>query len=122
VPRYGIAHDSHIFAGNVIGDEGFATHRSFIAGMDWAVEQGCHVISMSLGASTMLGDQPVDDYEQIGQACLDAGTLVVAAAGNEQRPASVGSLPSTPPRTHPSSWPLQPSIGGSVSRDSRAEA
>ena len=83
VPRYGIAHEAQIFAGKVLGDDGFGTDRLIIAGMDWAVEQGCQVISMSLGAATSIGDQPNDDYEQIGQVCLDAGVLVVAAAGNE---------------------------------------
>jgi subtilisin family serine protease len=83
VPRYGIAHEAQIFAGKVLGDDGFGTDRSIIAGMDWAVEQGCQIISMSLGAATRIGDQPNDDYEQIGQVCLDSGVLVVAAAGNE---------------------------------------
>jgi len=85
VPRYGIAHEAEIFAGKVLGDDGFGTDRSIIAGMDWAVDQGCQIISMSLGAKTSVGDQPSDDYEQIGQVCLDAGTLVIAAAGNESR-------------------------------------
>ena len=83
VPRYGIAHSAHIFAGKVLGDDGVGTDRSIIAGMDWAVEEGCQVISMSLGAATSVGDQPNDDYEQIGQICLDSGVLVVAASGNE---------------------------------------
>ena len=83
VPRYGIAHNAHIFAGKVLGADGFGTDRSIIAGLDWAVEQGCQVISMSLGAATSIGDQPNDDYEQIGQVCLDSGVLVVAASGNE---------------------------------------
>jgi subtilisin family serine protease len=83
VPRYGVAHEAHILAGKVLGDDGFGTDRSIIAGMDWALEQGAQVISMSLGAATAIGDQPNDDYEQIGQVCLDAGVLVVAAAGNE---------------------------------------
>jgi subtilisin family serine protease len=82
-PRYGIAYEAEIYAGKVLGDDGFGTDRSIIAGMEWAVEQGCQIISMSLGAATQLGDQPSDDYEQIGQVCLDAGVLVVAAAGNE---------------------------------------
>ncbi|MCP3460314.1 S8 family serine peptidase [Bradyrhizobium sp. CCGUVB23] len=94
-PRYGIAYEAEIYAGKVLGDDGFGTDRSIIAGMDWAVDQGCQIISMSLGAATRLGDQPSDDYEQIGQVCLDAGTLVIAAAGNEsarpQRIAPVGS-------------------------------
>jgi subtilisin family serine protease len=58
VPRYGIAHEAQIFAGKVLGDDGFGTDRSIIAGMDWAVEQGCQIISMSLGAATRVGDQP----------------------------------------------------------------
>jgi len=94
-PRYGVAHEAQIYAGKVLGDDGLGTDRSVIAGMDWAVDQGCQIISMSLGAATRMGDQPNDDYEQIGQACLDAGTLVIAAAGNEsarpQHIAPVGS-------------------------------
>ncbi|MGM9489750.1 S8 family peptidase [Ideonella sp. YS5] len=93
VPRYGVACDAEIFAGKVIGDDGFGTDRSIIAGMEWALDQGCHIISMSLGAATNVGDQPSDDYEHIGQVCLDAGTLVVAAAGNEStRPGLVSPV------------------------------
>lgn len=84
-PRYGVAYEAEIFAGKVLGDDGFGTDRSIIAGIDWALEQGCQVISMSLGAETQVGDLPNDDYERIGQVCLDAGTLIVAAAGNESR-------------------------------------
>lgn len=95
VPRYGIAGEAEIYAGKVLGDDGFGTDRSIIAGMDWALGEGCQVISMSLGAAVGAGDQPNEDYEQIGQVCLDAGTLIVAAAGNESsRPgliAPVGS-------------------------------
>jgi subtilisin family serine protease len=92
-PRYGVAHDAEIYAGKVLGDDGFGTDRSIIAGMDWAIEQGCHIISLSLGAATTLGEQPSEDYEQIGQVCLDAGTLVVAAAGNESaRPGRISPI------------------------------
>lgn len=94
-PRYGIAYEAEIYAGKVLGDDGFGTDRSIIAGMDWALDQGCHIISMSLGAPTKLGDQPNDDYEQIGKVCLDAGTLVVAAAGNESaRPQRINPVSS----------------------------
>jgi subtilisin family serine protease len=92
-PRYGIAYEAEIYAGKVLGDDGFGTDRSIIAGMDWALEKECQIISMSLGAATRLGDQPNGDYEQIGQVCLDAGTLVVAAAGNEsQRPQRIAPI------------------------------
>ena len=92
-PRYGIAYEAEIHAGKVLGDDGFGTDRSIIAGMDWAVDQGCQVISMSLGAPTNVGDLPDEDYEQIGQACLDAGAVVIAAAGNESaRPARINPV------------------------------
>lgn len=92
-PRFGVAYEAEIYAGKVLGDDGFGTDRSVIAGMDWALEQGCQIISMSLGAATGLGDQPSDDYEQIGQVCLDAGTLVVAASGNESsRPGRINPV------------------------------
>ncbi len=92
-PRYGVAYAAEIYAGKVLGDDGFGTDRSIIAGMDWALEQGCQIISMSLGAATSVGDQPNDDYEQIGQVCLDGGSLVVAAAGNEsERPTRIAPV------------------------------
>lgn len=82
-PRYGVAYEAEIYAGKVLGDDGFGTDRSIIAGIEWALEQGCDIISMSLGAMTMEGDLPNEDYEHIGQVCLDANALIVAAAGNE---------------------------------------
>jgi subtilisin family serine protease len=92
-PRYGIAYESEIYAGKVLGDDGRGTDRSIIAGMEWALEQGCHIISMSLGAETFIGDRPSDEYEDIGRICLDAGALVVAAAGNESgRPGFVAPV------------------------------
>lgn len=92
-PRFGVAYEAEIYAGKVLGDDGFSTDRSIIAGMDWALEQGCQIISMSLGAEASIGDQSVDDYEHIGQVCLDAGMLVVAAWGNESaRPGRISPV------------------------------
>jgi subtilisin family serine protease len=94
-PRYGIAYEAAIYAGKVLGDDGNGTDRSVIAGMDWALDQGCQIISMSLGSPADVGDQPNADFEQIGRVCLDGGSVVIAAAGNEsERPgliAPVGS-------------------------------
>jgi subtilisin family serine protease len=92
-PRYGIAYEAAIYAGKVLGDDGMGTDRSVIAGMDWALDQGCQIISMSLGSATQVGDQPNADFEQIGKACLDGGTVVIAAAGNESsRPGHVAPV------------------------------
>jgi subtilisin family serine protease len=92
-PRYGIAYEAAIYAGKVLGDDGMGTDRSVIAGMDWALDQGCQIISMSLGSAAQVGDQPNADFEQIGKACLDGGTVVIAAAGNESsRPGNIAPV------------------------------
>lgn len=94
-PRYGVAPEAEIFAGKVLGDDGFGTDRSIIAGIDWALANRCEVISMSLGAATTVGTVPNDDYEQIGEVCLDAGTLIIAAAGNDSsRPGHIAPVSS----------------------------
>jgi subtilisin family serine protease len=92
-PRYGIAYEAAIYAGKVLGDDGMGTDRSVIAGMDWALDQGCQIISMSLGSAAEVGDQPNADFEQIGRVCLDGGTVVIAAAGNESsRPGHIAPV------------------------------
>ncbi len=56
--------------------------------MNWALQQGCHIISMSLG--TKMKDQ-LYAYGQASKRALDAGCLVIAAAGNNaKRPNSTG--------------------------------
>src|SRR5262245_18493019 len=92
-PRYGIAYEAAIYAGKVLGDDGMGSDRSVIAGMDWALDQGCQIISMSLGTAAQVGDQPNVHFEQIGKACLDGGTVVIAAAGNESsRPGHIAPV------------------------------
>ena len=78
-PRYGIAHRSVIFVGKVLTNSGSGTTASVLAGMNWAIANRCTVISMSLGSQA-----PVQAaYTAAGQAALNSGCLVVAAAGNE---------------------------------------
>ena len=47
-------------------------------GMNWAIANRCAVISMSLGSQA--GPQP--SYTAAGQAALNNGLLIIAAAGN----------------------------------------
>ncbi len=81
VPRYGIASEASIFVGKVLSNTGSGTSATVLAGMNWAVANRCPVISMSLGAP----GGPAAFYTQAGQAALNAGCLIVAAAGNESR-------------------------------------
>ncbi|MGH3912203.1 MAG: S8 family serine peptidase [Pseudonocardiaceae bacterium] len=78
-PRYGVAFSDNIFIGKVLSDQGSGTDAQILAGIDWAITNGCRVISLSLG-SNMRSVSPT--YEAVGQRALDAGCLVIAAAGN----------------------------------------
>jgi hypothetical protein len=77
-PRYGIAHACRIFVGKVLSNSGSGSTASVLAGMNWAIANRCEVISMSLGSQS-----PVQAaYTAAGQAALNAGCLIIAAAGN----------------------------------------
>ena len=77
--RYGIAYEAEIFVGKVLSDAGSGTDSGILAGINWAVSNGCHVISMSLGADVPQVHPP---YVAAGRRALDRGSLIVAAAGN----------------------------------------
>jgi subtilisin family serine protease len=77
--RYGVAYESDIFAGKVLSNSGSGTDASILAGINWAVGQNCHVISLSLGADVPQAHPP---YTTAGQVALSKGSLIVAAAGN----------------------------------------
>jgi subtilisin family serine protease len=77
--RYGVAPQAEVFAGKVLNDQGFGTDAAILAGIDWAITNGCRVVSMSLGADIR---EVSATYETVGQRALAAGTLIVAAAGN----------------------------------------
>ncbi|HEY9315718.1 S8 family serine peptidase [Williamsia sp.] len=87
---YGIAPGAAIFVGKVLSNQGTGSDTGILAGIEWALANRCQVISMSLGANI---PQPVVAYETIGQRALAAGTLIIAAAGNNaRRPADPGFI------------------------------
>ncbi len=99
-PRYGVAGEAELYVGKVLGDEGSGGDGGILEGIDWAVEHGCHIVSMSLGSPVEPGQRYSAVFEEVARRALAAGTLIVAAAGNEsRRPESVA------PVGHPANCP-----------------
>src|SRR5262249_10755375 len=74
VRRYGIAHGAAIFAGKVLSNQGSGATSGIVAGIEWAVVNGCQIVSMSLSANI---NQKIQQYEVPIQRALNAGTLVI---------------------------------------------
>lgn len=105
-PRYGVAYGAQIFAGKVLSNAGSGADGGILAGINWAVQNGCQVVSMSLGSPTGLGDSPSQTYQRAAVNAERKGTLIVAAAGNESnRPGSIR------PVTHPANCPTILAVG-----------
>jgi subtilisin len=100
LPRYGIAFNAEIHAGKVLNNQGSGTDTHILAGIEWAIRNKCAVVSMSLGAPVQLGQPFSPTFEHVGRRSLAAGTLIVAAAGNDsQRPQDIE------PVSHPANCP-----------------
>jgi subtilisin len=100
LPRYGVAFEAEIFAGKVLSNQGSGGDAGILAGIDWAMTNGCAVVSMSLGARVQPGQGFSQIFEQAAQRALAAGTLIIAAAGNESaRPGFIA------PVGHPANCP-----------------
>ena len=78
----GIAPDATLMCVKSIRGDGFGGAVNIAGGMEWAVEHGCDLISMSLG----MVDAGVTDKEILRRTCeavLDAGIVAMVCAGNE---------------------------------------
>ncbi len=74
----GVAWNCSILPIKSLADDGQGYYSDVIAGIDYAVEQGAHVINLSLG-----GDVPDPDLEDAVRNALQNGVVVVAASGND---------------------------------------
>ncbi len=83
--RYGVAPGAHIYAGKVLNNRGSGAQAWVLDGMTWAANNGCQVLSMSLGSKVIPGQSYDIAYERAAQFALSKGTLIVAAAGNESK-------------------------------------
>lgn len=80
--RYtGIAPEASLYIAKVLLADGSGMMSDVMAGIEWAVEQGVHVIGLSLG-----GPAPCDGTDALSETCdaaVEAGVVVCAAAGNQ---------------------------------------
>lgn len=102
LPRYGVAYEADIYVGKVLSNQGSGKGSWILAGMNWAVANGCQVISMSLGSATEPGEPFSEFYENVAKRILNRGTLVIAAAGNESKRSNGVIKPCASPANCPS--------------------
>jgi subtilisin family serine protease len=106
LPRYGIAYESDIYIGKVLSNQGSGTDGGILAGIQWAMANGCAVVSMSLGQSGCQIPPVSQVFEQVAQRAFAAGTWIIAAAGNDsQRPGHIC------PVSHPANCPSITAVG-----------
>jgi subtilisin family serine protease len=99
-PRYGVAGGADLYVGRVLDDMAHGSDRGFLAALEWAVGQGCRIVSASLGQRVAPGTPYSRVIEQAARRALRAGTLVLGSAGNDSdRPTTVE------PVSHPANCP-----------------
>ena len=78
----GMAPEATLMCVKSIDAEGFGGSANIAGGMEWSVEHGCDLISMSLG----MVNSEIPDRELLRRSCvsiLDAGIVAAVCAGNE---------------------------------------
>ncbi len=83
LPRYGVASEAEVFAGKVLANGGRGNDGAILAAINWAITNGCRIISMSLGSAATIGQPYSQVFETAAQRALAANSLIIAAAGNE---------------------------------------
>lgn len=81
-----VAPGARLLPVRVLGNDGSGSVKDVVEGIDYAVAQGADVINLSLGGDVPLAGSDASFDAAIGRA-LDAGRVVVAAAGNDGLPA-----------------------------------
>jgi subtilisin len=102
----GVAPKAYLYAVKVCDAQGFGSLIRIIEGIEWAVDNGMKIISMSVGG---IIHSFAEEYAC--QRAYDSGLLLVAAAGNEW-----GG-----PVTYPARFPSVIAVSATCSNDSLAE-
>lgn len=100
-PRYGAAFEAELLIGKVLSDAGRSEERSVLNGLNWAIENGATIISMSLGSRVSPGAPADPVFEEIAKEAMESGILIIAAAGNDSR----RDLGLIRPVSHPANCP-----------------
>lgn len=87
--RKGVAPGAQLLIGKVLDNSGSGLDSEAIAGMEWAVQQGAKVVSMSLGGMPSDGTDPMSEAVDRLSATSDA--LFVIATGNSGAEETVGT-------------------------------
>ena len=81
----GIAKGVELLVAKAINDDGQGTDGTVADSVDWCVQQGADIISLSLGGSQSFGSGffTTDELERSVDDALDSGVFVVSSAGND---------------------------------------
>ena len=81
----GISRGVELLVAKAIDDEGQGDSSSVANSVDWCVQQGADIISLSLGGGQSFGSGlfTTDELEQSVEGALDSGVFVIASAGND---------------------------------------
>ena len=82
----GVAKDVDLLVAKALGSDGSGSDAIVADAVDWCVQNGAHVISLSLGGAPNILPFSIGSGRTSGDAAneaIDAGVYVVAAAGND---------------------------------------
>lgn len=81
----GVSKGVDLLVAKAIDDEGQGDSASVANSVDWCVQQGADIISLSLGGGQSFGSGffTTDELEQSVDEALDSGVFVIASAGND---------------------------------------
>ena len=80
----GVAPDADLYALKVFTDAGSGSYSDVVSALEWSIDNGMDVISMSIGSKGDPGIEPWID------AAYGAGIILIGSAGNEGNPAGRG--------------------------------
>lgn len=107
--RYGVASGARLYIGKILDDAGEGTDGVTLAGIEWALEKGCQIISMSFGAPVEAGDPPSAVFEQVARIAMANRCLLIAASGNESD--RTKNRPAVAAVNHPANCPSIMAVG-----------